>query len=195
MSRPRLEPAYFEDLYRRDPDPWDFATSAYERDKYATTLAALGPRERRFARALEVGCSIGVFTALLAPRCDELLAVDAAPSAVARARERLAGERRVRVERRTFPEQLPAGPFDLIVCSEVLYYLDAPLLRGALAPLEAALAPGGSLIAVHWRGPTRTYPLQGDDVHELLLAHTSLTPAVSDVRERYRIDRLDRPPA
>ena len=35
------DPGYFERLYARDPDPWRFATSEYERDKYAATLAAL----------------------------------------------------------------------------------------------------------------------------------------------------------
>ena len=50
--------AYFEALYAADEDPWDFTTSAYERAKYDRTVAALG--DRRFARGLEVGCSIGV---------------------------------------------------------------------------------------------------------------------------------------
>ena len=47
-----LTPSYFEGLYAADPDPWRFATSDYERDKYAATLAAL-PR-RHYARALDV---------------------------------------------------------------------------------------------------------------------------------------------
>ena len=71
---------YFDELYRADPDPWDLATSDYERRKYAVTIDALDGR--RFARALEIGCSIGVLTERLAPWCDDLLAVDAAPRAV-----------------------------------------------------------------------------------------------------------------
>ena len=67
---------HFEARYAADPDPWDFEGSAYERAKYERTLAALG--ERRYASAFEAGCSIGVFTAMLADRCDELLAVDIA---------------------------------------------------------------------------------------------------------------------
>ena len=131
MSAPagaRLEQAYFDDLYRRDPDPWDFATSDYERDKYADSLAALG--DRRFDRALEVGCSIGVFTAALAARCRELVAVDVSPAAVAAARERTARLAGVAASSQaTLPEDMPAGSFDLIVCSEVLYYWDARLLE------------------------------------------------------------------
>ena len=59
---------YFEGIYADGPDPWGFETSEYERRKYDLTLAAL-PR-RRYARALEPGCSIGVLTADLARRCD-----------------------------------------------------------------------------------------------------------------------------
>lgn len=183
--------AYFEELYRASPDPWDLATSPYEADKYAATVAALG--DRRFADGLEVGCSIGVLTGLLAARCDRLLAMDAAPAAVAAARERLAGVPGVTVERRRAPDELPAGPFDLIVCSEVLYYLDLPLLREAWGRLRDALAPGGALLAVHWTGPVRHYPLSGEAVHAHLRAdHAGLAHAVACRRPDYLLDRFDR---
>ncbi len=188
----RLERQYFEDLYARDADPWDFATSAYERGKYARTLDALG--ERRFGRALEIGCSIGVFTTLLAPRCEELVAVDVAEPAVVATRARLSTAYNVRVERRTLPEGLPAGPWDLIVASEVLYYWDRGLLLASLPRLEMALATGGSLLAVHWRPPTRTYPLGGDEVHDLLRASTTLAHGLSETEPRYRLDRFDKRP-
>ena len=149
MSATRLDPASFEALYREREDPWAFASSTYERDKYAHTVAALG--ERRFDCGLELGCSIGVLTGLLARRCRRLVAVDAAPTAIARARQRLAGCERIDLRVAVIPEQLPAGPFDLIVCSEVLYYFSAPALAGVLDALEAELAPGGVLLAVHWR--------------------------------------------
>ena len=35
---------FFEALYQQDPDPWQFATSEYEAQKYAATMAAL-PRD------------------------------------------------------------------------------------------------------------------------------------------------------
>lgn len=182
---------YFEELYRGDPDPWDLATSDYERRKYATTIAAL--ERRRFRRALEPGCSIGVLTRALAPWCDDLLAIDAAPRAVEAARARLAGLGNVRVERRSVPGQMPAGPFDLIVCSEVLYYWDRPALAGVWRALRDALAPGGCLLAVHWRGPVRHYPLGGDAVHDLLRAEPGdLRVGRSGTWPLFRLDRFDR---
>ena len=189
-GRSRIEAPFFDELYAERPDPWAFATSRYERAKYERTLAALG--HRRFARALEVGCSIGVFTGLLAPRCDEVVAVDVAERALEQARERCANLGGVHVERRRLPEELPGGAFDLIVCSEVLYYWPAEVLVEALTSFEAALRPGGSLLAVHWRGPTEHYPLTGDEVHTLLAERLTARRAVHERHPLYLLDRFDR---
>jgi predicted TPR repeat methyltransferase len=187
----RLGRQYFEELYAESNDPWNFETSEYERDKYRRTLEALG--ERRFERALEAGASIGVFTEMLAGRCEELLAVDVSVRAVARARERLSGREHVRVERRTLPEEMPRGPFDLIVASEILYYYTSEEMLATLQAFERELAKGGVLLAVHWRRQTKTYPLQGDEVHELLLGHTRLHNIKSLYEPDYRLDLFEDP--
>jgi predicted TPR repeat methyltransferase len=185
----RLERDYFERLYSESGDPWSFETSEYERKKYERTLAVLGGR--RFNRALEAGASIGVFTGMLADRCDELLAVDVSEQAVAAARERLSGWGHVRVERRTLPEEMPEGPFDLIVASEVLYYFPREEMLGLLRAFERELAPGGTLVAVHWRRETKTYPLQGDEVHGLLVEHTRLERKETIIEADYRLDLFE----
>ena len=187
--RERLDREYFENLYEQSPDPWGFETSPYERKKYERTLGVL--QGRRYQRALEVGCSIGVFTVKLAPLCDEVLAVDVSERAVAAARERLAGFPHVRVERRRLPEDTPEGPFDLIVVSEVLYYWPKEVMLGALRLFEEILAPGGVLLAVHWRKETKTYPLQGDEVQELLVEHTRLLSTTTIVEPEYRLDLFE----
>ena len=123
MSGPRqtLKPEYFDALYASDPDPWNFAASPYEQGKYAVTVKAL-PRPR-YQSALEVGCSIGVLTRLLASRCDAVLAIDAARMPLAEARRRCADLPSVRFEQMFVPEQWPNAVFDLILLSEVVYYL------------------------------------------------------------------------
>jgi len=185
----RLDRGYFERLYSESNDPWNFETSDYERRKYERTLSVL--EGHRFRRALEVGASIGVFTAMLAPLCDELLAVDVSERAVAAAKDRLARFSNVRVERRSLPEETPEGPFDLVVASEVLYYLPREQMLAAQRRLEEVLAPGGALLAVHWRKETRTYPLQGDAVHELLEAHTRLKRTETILEPEYRLDLFE----
>lgn len=184
--RGRLDRDYFENLYADSRDPWNFETSEYERRKYGRTLQAL--EGRRFGRALEAGASIGVFTEMLAAYCEELLAVDLSEKALAVARERLASREHVRVEQRTLPEEMPEGPFDLIVASEILYYWPREVVLTALHRFEEELATGGVLVAVHWRKETRTYPMQGDEVHDLLLENTRLTNTRSIAEPEYRLD-------
>jgi SAM-dependent methyltransferase len=181
----RVPPRFFDELYADDPDPWEFATSAYERDKYRATIDALGGR--RYAAAFEAGCSIGVLTVALADIADRLLAVDAAPAALEQARARTAGLSHVGVEQASLPEDWPAGPFDLVVLSEVAYYFDSPTLDHLLDAAIGSLGPGGDLIAVHWTGVT-DYPLAGDAVHERLRARPELEIAVSQRTDRYRLD-------
>jgi SAM-dependent methyltransferase len=167
-----LPPAYFDAMYAESGDPWGFTSRWYERRKYALTLAAL-PRER-YRRGFEPGCSIGVLTALLAQRCDSLLATDVAAAAVVTARERLAGHDGVQVRELAVPQDWPAGRFDLIVLSEIGYYLSADDLELMLDRAVAALEPGGTLVAAHWRHPVDDYPLRGDDVHDLLATSPEL---------------------
>lgn len=162
-----LPPAYFEERYARDPDPWRFRTSGYERAKYSATLDAL-PRPR-YASALEVGCSIGVLTRALAPRCERLLALDVAEAALAQARERCADQPHIRFERGQVPRDWPAGRFDLILLSEVVYYLDAGDVSRLAARIRDGLAPGGDVVLVHWLGDTH-YPLSGDEAADLFIA-------------------------
>ena len=185
----RLGRKYFEGLYAESGDPWNFETSEYEQHKYARTLSVLG--ERTFRRALEAGASIGIFTEMLADRCDELLAVDVSERAVATARRRLSERGHVRVERRTLPEEMPDGPFDLIVASEVLYYFPREEMLTVLRGFERELARGGVLLAVHWRRETETYPLQGDEVHDLLVEHTRLLNRETIIEPDYRLDLFE----
>jgi SAM-dependent methyltransferase len=166
-----VDAGYFRDRYAASPDPYGLAERWYEARKYAVTVAVL-PRER-YGAAFEPGCSIGVLTALLASRCDSLLACDVVPDAVAAARARTAGLPGVRVERRTVPGEWPSRSFDLIVFSELLYYFDDADLDQVLRLGIGALRPGGHLLAVHWRHPA-PHPRTGDDVHRQLAAHSGL---------------------
>jgi len=141
----------FEARYRADPDPWDTLTSGYEREKRRRTLEACGPGP--FAAACDLGAGTGALAAELAPRCERLLALDGAPTAVAAARERLAPFAHAEARVARLPDGLPAGEsYDLVVASEILYYLDDGALAETLAWIDGALAPGGRLVAVHWTG-------------------------------------------
>jgi SAM-dependent methyltransferase len=177
---------HFERLARESEDPWSYATSDYEQRKYRRTLDYL---PEATGRTLELGCSVGVFTAMLAPRTSSLLAVDFSPTALERARARVAGLDQVTVERRRLPEEMPEGPFETIVCAEILYYWSAPLVREGLRRIEAALAPGGTLVAIHWRHPDPRRELTGDDVHAIIDAETRLKTEARYATPDYLLDR------
>ena len=84
----------------------------------------------------------------------------------------------VRVERRDLPGQWPAGRFDLVVFSEILYYFGDHDLEQMVENGVAALEPEGTLLAVHWRHPVADYPRSGDDVHGVLAACPGLARLV-----------------
>jgi len=187
-----LEPAYFDAVYARDSDPWKFGSSPYERNKYAATLSALP--KARYENALEIGCSIGVLTRELAPRCDAILAVDVAPAPLIEARRRCAEFPSVRFEPMFVPGQWPGGLFDLVLLSEVVYYLQVEDLERLASKVVGSLIPGGDVVLVHWTGET-DYPLTGDEAADRFIAavEPSLRLGRTERRTDFRLDVLWRP--
>jgi len=183
--KPTLPPAYFDALYAETPDPWNFQSKPYEHEKYAATLAHL-PRER-YACGLELGCSIGVLSRMLAARCDELLCLDVSQAALETARARCRELTCVRFQRRTLPAEFPPGTFDLILLSEVGYYFAPPDLRKLGERCVAALNSGGDLVAVHYLPVVPDYPLSGDEVHAEI-EQWGLSHIAGFRAERYRLD-------
>jgi trans-aconitate methyltransferase len=155
------DPDYFHRMYAADPDPWGFDRRWYERRKYALTLASL-PSER-YRHAYEPGCANGSLTELLAPRCDRIDATELVPEVAARAGERLRELAHVTVRCAAFPTWWPDDPIDLLVLSEVAYYLRPPGRAVVVDRIRGSLEAGGELVAVHYTGAT-DYPMQGRDV-------------------------------
>ncbi|MDE1008252.1 MAG: SAM-dependent methyltransferase [Paraburkholderia fungorum] len=166
---------YFDELYRSSDDPWHLREGWYEHRKRSLTLALL-PRPR-YRNAFEPGCANGELTAALASRCDALLAADLHETAVRLARERVTGLPQVCVEQRRVPQQWPteAGPFELIVISELAYYLDAADLETLAARIAASLTPDGTLLACHWRRPFAEALASADAAHALFDARCGLS--------------------
>ncbi len=167
-----LPASYFDDLYASSGDPWGFTDRWYEQRKRALTLAAL-PR-RTYRRGFEPGCSIGVQSAELAERCEVLVSTDVSAAALERAASRVPAN--VELRRWGLGDPWPQESFDLVVLSEVGYYLDAPDLRRALTGAVSVLEDGGTLLACHWRHAVADYPQRGDAVHAAITATPGLVP-------------------
>ena len=183
-SRPA---AHFERLYQSHQDPWEFETSSYEKDKFHRTLGVLGGR--RFSAALEIGCSIGVLTRMLAQRCDAVLGVDIVEQPLHVARLRCADQTHVRFQRMHVPASWPEGHFDLIVFSEVLYFLSMQDIDLCIDGVRASLLPGGVVVLVNWLGKTDD-PTSGNAAAEHFISKSPETmPIVFGYRnEKYRLD-------
>lgn len=194
QSDSSLPENYFNDVYSAHDDPWNFETSDYERDKYAATVAALP--KAQYQNAFEIGCSIGVLSRMLADKCKKLLSVDIAEAPLAKAKERLQDKPQVTVQKLVVPNEFPEQQFDLVMMSEVGYYLSMPDLQRLQQQIISHLEPGGHLMLVHWTPYVHDYPLTGDEVHESFLQlcgpEQPFKQLLHQRQPNYRMDLLER---
>lgn len=181
----------------RNPDPWNYEASPYERRKYELKLALLprrpNPSAPPYRRVLELGCAEGVFTCQLAEAGvgQEVVGVDFVPQALARARGRCPRPD-VKFHAMDITAELPPGKFDLVFCSEILYYLGSlSQIRRIAGRLCRKLEVGGHLVLV---GPWPAARL----FHRPFLSHPELR-VVRDHVERnvarpYTVTCLERMP-
>lgn len=186
----RLPSSYFDAVYDDGLDPWGFESRWYEQRKRAITLAALP--HPRYRRAFEPGCAIGLLTRELASRCDEVVAWDLHRPVVAECARRCRDLTNVRVSTGAVPDEWPQGELDLVVLSEVAYYLDVDGLAVLVTDVQRSLAPGGVVLAVHWLGET-DYPLTGAETHRLLDADLDLRHEVHHRDAEFVLDVWERP--
>lgn len=183
--------AYFDEQWSGTDDPWDQASRYYETRKYDLTAAM--PRRRRYRRAFEPGCATGLLTERLLRRCDEVVAIDRHPHAVDVTRTRVGTNPGASLEVGRIPDDWPDGAFDLIVLSEVLYYLDLPTLRRCLDRAVESLETDGELVVVHYRVPVRDHALLGDVVHRHIDARPELRRFGRHVEEEFVLEGYQRP--
>lgn len=157
--------AYFDQMYGASDDPYGLRTRWYEERKRNLLLAALPAR--RYANAYEPGCGVGELTLALASRCERLLASDLSHHAVAIARNRCASLDHVHIHQQDLPAEWPdaAGPFDLIVLSEVGYFLTASAMNALAACCARSLDAAGTIVACDWRPHFAERALPTDEVH------------------------------
>ncbi len=162
-----LDASYFNELYGKNMDPWNFDGSEYEKRKYEQTILMIS--EKVYNNAFEIGCSNGVLTKMLSPRCNKILAVDSSSIAVENAKKRLGEDPKVTVMEMEVPQNFPEGHFDLILLSEVGYFLTIDDLKALRKKIIDALLPNGTLLLVHWTPFVEEFPLTGNQVHETFL--------------------------
>ena len=171
----RVPDAYFDRMYAASADPWQLQERWYEKRKFAITLALLP--QPRYRHAFEPGCSVGVLTEQLVGRCDHVTATDVVPAALDATDRRLrhAGLRdHVTLLRRSLDEAWPSTDFDLVVLSEVGYYLKEDALREMLDRELPRLTTAATVVSAHWRHRVADYPMTGDHTNDVVAATPGL---------------------
>jgi SAM-dependent methyltransferase len=155
--------AVFDQLYRDSRDPWGTTTHWYERRKRALLLASL-PRER-YGSVYEAGCGTGHITAELSARATHVVASDASSRALAVARVAIGAAANVSLERHRLPDDWPDRPFDLIVLSEIVYFVDDDDCERIARAAHASAGASGTVVACDWRLPIAGYGHDGEEAH------------------------------
>jgi SAM-dependent methyltransferase len=189
IYRSSLTPEYFDKLYAKDNDPWSFATSPYEHSKYSATLKLL--KGQPLGTVFEAGCSIGILTKALAANCDFVLAVDVSETALANARRNCDGLGNVTFAQMRIPADWPTGSFDLILFSEILYFLGPDDIRMTAHKTVQSLSSTGRVLLANWLGET-DYPCGGDEACNIFFSSEKQALKVVERRrsQDYRLDLL-----
>jgi glycosyltransferase involved in cell wall biosynthesis/peptidoglycan/xylan/chitin deacetylase (PgdA/CDA1 family) len=190
--------AYWENVFQ-EPDPWNYG-SPYEQEKYSRQLLLLP--DRPIARAIEIACAEGRFTEILAPHVERLIATDISPTALDRARHRCRAQNNIDFRQLDLAIDPLPEDLDLIICSEVLYYLYSDVeLKRVAEKFAAALRPGGHLLAAHAfelkEDTSRTgfdwgNPWGAKTIHRVFSEVSGLYLDRSICTDLYRIDRFSR---
>ncbi|MHA6249058.1 polysaccharide deacetylase family protein [Pontibacter sp. CAU 1760] len=139
--------SYFESLFIKNPDPWKY-THPYEQTKYEQTLSLLP--DISFDRALEIACAEGHFTQMLAPRVKQLTATDISEIALKRAAARCGEQDNIQYKQFDLLKDPIPGTYDLMVCSEMLYFLvSVSVLETVASKMVASLSQEGYLLMAH----------------------------------------------
>ncbi|UWU91309.1 trifunctional glycosyltransferase/class I SAM-dependent methyltransferase/polysaccharide deacetylase [Bradyrhizobium sp. CB1015] len=197
-SRDTARKKFWEGFFEQE-DPWNYG-SPYEQEKYSRQLELLP--DRPVDHALELACAEGHFTWQLAPKVKRLRAADISTKALDRARIRCNGHQNIEFTQLDLSADPLPQDTDLIVCSEVLYYLnDEAELESVAKRLVQALRPGGHLVAAHAfvlkdnmsrTGLDWESPYGAETIRRILQGVPGLALETSIETELYRIDRFRR---
>ena len=154
-ERAGAEMRTFFDRLWADGDPWALESSELDQRRYDRQIDLLG--DRRYPRALEVGCAAGAFTRRLAPSCDHLVALDIAAEAIRLAEDAgIPHNVELVVGDVMDIDPVAHGPLDLVVMTETAYYLGwlYPLydLAWAAHRFHETMVAGGRLLLVNTFG-------------------------------------------
>lgn len=173
MRRQAISLQGFEQTFAQDADPWKTWTSRYEAVKRDALAKAVGAG--RHGRVLEVAAGNGSNTRMLASRALRLTATEGTASGTKLLREATEGLPNVEVVQCNLKNSLPGDRYDLIVISEVLYYLPDRAFESFAREVARTLRPGGRLVLAHHRDEFADRARPAHNVHPCFIRTTQVS--------------------
>jgi 2-polyprenyl-3-methyl-5-hydroxy-6-metoxy-1,4-benzoquinol methylase len=183
----------FECLYVERPDPWNYKTSDYEHEKYRFTLECVLKWRRATEIALEVGCSIGIFSKMLAPYFTRFVAIDISGEAVQAAAKFNYTQENIQFLRADLRSLDLHQRFDVIICAEVLYLIFQKNADRVVRSLDEHLAPNGIIVFVSGIEARLARPMEYFELKLSSFLSVIHKNVVQDPRRPYQITVFARP--
>ena len=179
----------FERLYLENPDPWNYRSSTYELEKYQRTLDSALALRMRCGRALEVGCSVGVFSRMISEHFDKVTAIDISKEALRREADYNSAQKNIRFLHGYFESLNIEGQYDVIFCAEILYYIAEKHVNEVCRQLNMYLAPQGIILLVTGKSGAKSSEFYFDGWENVLANRFEKVFArdFDDVARPYRI--------
>jgi 2-polyprenyl-3-methyl-5-hydroxy-6-metoxy-1,4-benzoquinol methylase len=165
----------FERLYLESPDPWNYRSSPYERQKYERVLACALKWRSVGESALEVGCSVGVFSHMLTGHFDKVTAIDVSKEALSAATLYNSAAKNVRFMHSDLQSLDTDGQYDVIVCAEVLYYVAQKDVEVVCRQLGRYLSARGVILLVTGISSERSDSFHFNGWADIFAAHFQQT--------------------
>ncbi|WP_238584003.1 MULTISPECIES: SAM-dependent methyltransferase [Legionella] len=174
-------------MYKKDPDPWKFASSEYELNRYKQIYNALN--YKYYDLILEPACSIGVLTEQLSTLANSVKAFDISSRAVSLATKRCAHLSNVSISCNSIEDYSIERNADLIILSEIGYYFDSKRWRKIVTHLIEKSPKSTIFLASHWLGYSQDHNISGDEVHLIIHSINELSFEYGERNANFRIDR------
>lgn len=165
---------YFSEMYSTDADPYQVESRWYEQRKIGLLMSALP--SRHYQSAYEPGCGTGFLSIELAKRCTFLHISDASHEAMTTARTNVQRITNISCAVESLPTDWPGhlGKFDLIIFSELLYFLDEDQLMDVISLSRLHLMPNGHIAVCNWKPDFAFRKLETDLISSVFKNQVSL---------------------
>ncbi|USQ15414.1 methyltransferase domain-containing protein (plasmid) [Legionella lytica] len=157
---------FFEMMYQNNPDPWRFASNAYELNRYEKICDIV--RNQRPHYIFEAGCSIGILTEKLAQIAQFVEAIDISHTAATIAQKRCHALANVKIQCDSLSNYVANPNTDLFILSEIGYYFYPEEWENIIKKILISKTSSFHLLASHWLGTSSDHILSADEVHSII---------------------------